>query len=70
MIICSKNTLGLVSKFRQTLIRRLQKTTQEAPLVTTKSGILMELLYRSTVTWTGCVAAMALEDGHVLPTST
>ena len=70
MIICSKNTLGLVSKFRQPLARRLQKTTQEAPLVTTKSGILMELPYRSTVTWRGCVAAMALEGGHVLPTST
>ena len=30
----------------------------------------MELQCRSTVTGTGCVAAVALEGGHVLPTST
>ena len=29
-----------------------------------------ELQCRSTVTWTGCVAATALEGGHMLPTST
>jgi len=30
----------------------------------------MALQCRSTVTWTECVAATALEDGCVLPTST
>ena len=43
---------------------------QQAPLVTTGSGAPVGLLCRSTVTWTECVAAMALEDGHVLPIST
>ena len=30
----------------------------------------MELQCRSTMTWTGCVAATAVKGGHVLPTST
>ena len=37
-----------------------------APLTTTGLLAPMALQCRSTVTWTECVAAAALEDGHVL----
>ena len=40
------------------------------PLATTGSGAPMGLQCRSTVIWTECVAAITLEDGHVLPTLT
>ena len=41
-----------------------------APLVITGLRAQMKLQCRSTVTWTGCVVATAMEGGHVLPTST
>ena len=39
-------------------------------LAFTGLGVPVEVQCRSTVTWTGCAAATALEGGHVLPTST
>ena len=48
----------------------MHKVQFYVPLAFTGLGVPVELQCRSTVTWTGCVAAVALEDGHVLPTST
>ena len=55
------------------LCRMFQTQSSPAPavpLATTRSEGAVELQCRSTVTWTECVTAISLEDGHVLPTLT